>query len=275
MAPPAGQSSESPVIRSPGSGDAKAAWDYIRYTTSTDGKFRLWDVASGKLIGSPLPGSDTGGWGTFFPDGRYVAATFWSGVGVVWNVDPAAWSRRACQVAHRNLTRDDRPVEALVRAEPRVARIEAGGRVEAVLEGAPFPDGAPRLEPTEVVARRDDLGRADDGASRGVEDVVAVPVEPTQLGDYVPGYEPIAAVTYDRIPKGTAEIRRSSDVISADGHALGHVAAFVASVSRLTSVASGKQRSLRSAWSGPLSTTSRTLGSFCTIMSVETIQSDR
>jgi WD40 repeat protein/DNA-binding SARP family transcriptional activator len=74
-------------------------------TTSTDGRFRLWDLASGKLVGSPLPGADVGGWGTFFPDGKHMIATFWSGIGVVWNVDPAAWGRQACRVAHRTLTR--------------------------------------------------------------------------------------------------------------------------------------------------------------------------
>ena len=74
-------------------------------TTSTDGQFRLWDLASGKLVGSPLPGADVGGWGTFFPDGKRVIAVFWSGIGVVWNVDHAAWSRQSCRIAHRTLTR--------------------------------------------------------------------------------------------------------------------------------------------------------------------------
>jgi WD40 repeat protein/DNA-binding SARP family transcriptional activator len=74
-------------------------------TVSSDGKFRLWDVASRKLIGAPLPGSDAGGWGTFFPDGKHVISAFGSGIGVIWNVDPAAWKARACTVAHRNLTR--------------------------------------------------------------------------------------------------------------------------------------------------------------------------
>jgi WD40 repeat protein len=73
-------------------------------TTSEDGKFRLWDVATGKLVGTPLAGADTGGWGTFFPDGTQIVATFWSGTGVVWNVDPASWRARACRVANRELT---------------------------------------------------------------------------------------------------------------------------------------------------------------------------
>ena len=74
-------------------------------TVSNDGKFRLWDVAARRLIGAPLPASDRAGWGTFFPDGKHVIAAFASGVGAIWNVDPAAWGRRACAVAHRNLTR--------------------------------------------------------------------------------------------------------------------------------------------------------------------------
>ena len=73
-------------------------------TTSGDGNFRLWDVASGKLIGEPLPGAETGGWGAYDPDGKHLIAVFGSGTGIVWNVDPRAWRRHACQIAHRNLT---------------------------------------------------------------------------------------------------------------------------------------------------------------------------
>jgi WD40 repeat protein len=73
-------------------------------TTSSDGKIRLWDIASGKPIGAPLPGADSGGWGTFFPDGKRVIAVFPTGTGIVWNVDPAAWKTQACRVAHRNMT---------------------------------------------------------------------------------------------------------------------------------------------------------------------------
>lgn len=76
-------------------------------TTSTDGKLRLWDLASRKLIGAPLPGADTGGWGTFFPDGQQVIAVFGSGTGALWNVDPTAWRAQACRVASRNLTRPE------------------------------------------------------------------------------------------------------------------------------------------------------------------------
>jgi WD40 repeat protein/DNA-binding SARP family transcriptional activator len=74
-------------------------------TSSDDGNLRLWDVATRKLIGAPLPGSTTGGSVQFFPDGKHLLGVFGSGAGVVWNVDPAAWKAKACDVARRNLTR--------------------------------------------------------------------------------------------------------------------------------------------------------------------------
>jgi WD40 repeat protein len=74
-------------------------------TTSTDGNVRMWDRATGKLVGEPIPSADTGGRGAFFPNGGRIVAVFGSGRGVVWNVDPAAWRRQACRLAHRNLTR--------------------------------------------------------------------------------------------------------------------------------------------------------------------------
>ena len=46
-----------------------------------------------------------GGWGGFFPNGKQVIAVFGSGIGFIWNVDPAAWNEQACRVAHRQLTR--------------------------------------------------------------------------------------------------------------------------------------------------------------------------
>ena len=74
-------------------------------TTSGDGNFKVWDLPSGRLVGAPLPGPSLNGWGTYFPDGSRVIAAFDSGIGVVWDVDPAAWKARACRVADRNLTR--------------------------------------------------------------------------------------------------------------------------------------------------------------------------
>jgi WD40 repeat protein len=76
-------------------------------TTSSDGKIRLWNLATEKLIGTPLPGSNSRGQGTFFPNGKRLIAVFPSGAGIIWNVDPASWKARACQVAGHNLSRTE------------------------------------------------------------------------------------------------------------------------------------------------------------------------
>jgi len=74
-----------------------------RLMTSTDGGTRLWDLPTEKPIGAPLPGS-FGGRGTFFPNGHRLIAVTGSGTGIIWNVDPASWSRWACRIARRNLS---------------------------------------------------------------------------------------------------------------------------------------------------------------------------
>jgi WD40 repeat protein/DNA-binding SARP family transcriptional activator len=76
-------------------------------TTSSDGKIRLWNLATDKLIGTPLPGSNSRGQGTFFPNGKRLIAVFPSGMGIIWNVDPASWNARACKVAGHNLSRTE------------------------------------------------------------------------------------------------------------------------------------------------------------------------
>jgi hypothetical protein len=58
----------------------------------------------------------------------------------------------------------------------------------------------------------------------GIQEVYALPYYPAS--DLEPG--PLDfPVTYDRIPKGGVEIRRTSDVYSAGGHHLGHVDGFL------------------------------------------------
>jgi WD40 repeat protein len=76
-------------------------------SSSDDGKLRLWDVDTRKLIGAPLPGSTVRGSTAFFPDGKHVLGVFDSGTGVVWNIDPGAWKAAACRIAHRELTRTE------------------------------------------------------------------------------------------------------------------------------------------------------------------------
>jgi len=68
----------------------------------------------------------------------------------------------------------------------------------------------------------------------GVEDLQAVPqYAPTAFGEFGE-YGQDAVVTYDRIPKGEVELRRASDVYSADRHHLGTVDGLVVAAGRIT-----------------------------------------
>jgi hypothetical protein len=58
------------------------------------------DLPSGALLGK-LPGV-----GILSPDGRTVVSSR-NGDLVAWDLDPAAWQRRACQAAGRNLSQDE------------------------------------------------------------------------------------------------------------------------------------------------------------------------
>jgi hypothetical protein len=66
----------------------------------------------------------------------------------------------------------------------------------------------------------------------GIQEAYPIP-EGGSLGPEIMGsgmsieYDQHVGVNYHRIPKGDVEIRRSSDVLSADGHRLGHVVGFV------------------------------------------------
>ena len=58
----------------------------------------------------------------------------------------------------------------------------------------------------------------------GIEDVVTVPTP--QYGSfemYPAGYDTHVVVTYDRVPKGDVEVRKDSDIWSADGERIGHL----------------------------------------------------
>jgi hypothetical protein len=74
----------------------------------------------------------------------------------------------------------------------------------------------------------DERPAADSEWDVGVEDVVMMPsYQGADLGVYTAEIDPNVGVTYDRVPKGEAEIRRSSVVASSDGHELGAVSGFV------------------------------------------------
>lgn len=62
----------------------------------------------------------------------------------------------------------------------------------------------------------------------GIENVLALPYYGyAGLGEPTMDYDPHVSMTYDRVPKGEVEIRRASEVMSADGDRLGHVDGFL------------------------------------------------
>ena len=62
----------------------------------------------------------------------------------------------------------------------------------------------------------------------GIENVLALPYFGyAGFGEQPLDFDPHVSMTYDRVPKGKVEIRRASDVVSADGHRLGHVDGFL------------------------------------------------
>jgi sporulation protein YlmC with PRC-barrel domain len=71
----------------------------------------------------------------------------------------------------------------------------------------------------------------DDDSDVGIEDgFILAPTESLgagALGAEAIEVDPYVTTSFDRIPKGTVEIRRRSGVTSADGHHVGHVVGFV------------------------------------------------
>jgi hypothetical protein len=69
----------------------------------------------------------------------------------------------------------------------------------------------------------------------GVEDMLTMPsYEAAEFGDYVGELDSSVGLTYDRIPKGEAEIRRSSAIESTDGHHLGHAGGLIVDGGQIT-----------------------------------------
>ena len=87
-----------------------------------------------------------------------------------------------------------------------------------------------RLEPVQDFAylRLGEFPVDDPDWDVGVQDVLALPYYGASgFGTYAPDLDPHIGTSYDRVPKGEVEIRRSSRVISSDGHDVGHVDGFL------------------------------------------------
>jgi WD40 repeat protein/DNA-binding SARP family transcriptional activator len=74
----------------------------------SDGLVKLWTTKTEQQFGATFPG-DPGQWGNaqYTPDGSRLIVVYQDGTGVVWPVSLAAWETHACQVAGRNLTREE------------------------------------------------------------------------------------------------------------------------------------------------------------------------
>ena len=77
---------------------------------------------------------------------------------------------------------------------------------------------------------------SDEQSDVGVEDLQVVPGFGAELGDFGSDFVTGYAVTYDRIPPGSAELRRGSIVVSAEGAELGTVDGFLVAGAGLTHV---------------------------------------
>ena len=95
-------------------------------TTGTDGATRLWDVTTGVQFGATFPGFDNV-WNAaaFTPDGSKLVVVYANGKAFVWPARWQDWAAHACEVASRQLTREewsafvqDRPYEPVCPADP-------------------------------------------------------------------------------------------------------------------------------------------------------------
>jgi class 3 adenylate cyclase/WD40 repeat protein len=77
-------------------------------TTAADGWTQLWQVPSGRPIGTALPGVAGRPVSAAFIDGGAELVTLHdNGQGYIWDLRPKAWARRACAIAGRALTRTE------------------------------------------------------------------------------------------------------------------------------------------------------------------------
>jgi len=130
---------------------------------------------------------------------------------------------------------DPDPVARLVPFQLVAGSDEAARRLSLSCTGAELA----KLDPVREYAYLplDELPEGSQDWDVGVEDVMVVPnYEAAELGVYAVEVDPNVGVTYDRVPKGEAEIRRTSGVQSADGHHLGDVVAFLVDAGAITDV---------------------------------------
>jgi sporulation protein YlmC with PRC-barrel domain len=108
--------------------------------------------------------------------------------------------------------------------------LAAGGDGDDVVSLRCTVDEANRLATVHESAylRMGEVPTGDPDWDVGIQDVLALPYySASGLGVDAGDYDSPVEMTYDRVPKGDVEIRRASTVVSADGHDLGRVEAFL------------------------------------------------
>ena len=85
-------------------------------TTSRDGTFILWDTASWRALGQPIAPRDIDGEGdavnaaVFDPTAPVLYTAGDRGQILRWDIDPASWQARACSIANRTLSQEERRI---------------------------------------------------------------------------------------------------------------------------------------------------------------------
>jgi sporulation protein YlmC with PRC-barrel domain len=113
----------------------------------------------------------------------------------------------------------------LARIVPIQLAAPAGGEAEVVTLSCTQEEFG-RLEPvaTFVFLALGEAPKGGEDFDVGIETAFGMPSGVDEFGGYAVASTGDVGVSYDRIPKGTREIRRASPVLSSDGHRLGHVA---------------------------------------------------
>jgi WD40 repeat protein len=74
-------------------------------TSRSDGSTQLWDLPSGRPIGTPLPGvPGSPARAAFVANGTGLVTIGRDGRGNLWDLRPESWARRACAIAGRTLS---------------------------------------------------------------------------------------------------------------------------------------------------------------------------
>ena len=73
-----------------------------------DQTIRLWDVASGQAIGTPLSAHHAAITHlAFSQDGKWLASAAGEEAIREWDMDPQSWQARACLLANRSMTEEE------------------------------------------------------------------------------------------------------------------------------------------------------------------------